>query len=362
VRFVFLVLVASLIAITTASALEVSVEYPKYVVENTTFLSKVVITNNATNDSRGFSILINIPASWNIANWSVTNLTNPQNVTFTQAPQDLWQPNCKAYSIIFETPPSYSENNPIKSNSTVILELNISVQHPGTYNVYYDWFTVEPAEFGNLTSNITVLQASQLLPDLVVTSLSVDPSSPTEDQIVKITAEVSNVGLSNTTNFTVAVLVDNKIIYTKNTSLKSSDSTTLQTTWKVVSGKHTITVVVDYYDDVSEISETNNNKTISINVEKVTSYGGGGGGGYVVSPKPTQTPTTMPAQATTTTPTVTTPIPATVTPVKPTTPAQTPIPTPTQTKEEQQSKIPGFTAILTVMALLILLTARRKIK
>ena len=119
-------------------------------------------------------------------------------------------------------------------------------------------------------------------PDLTVDSLSISPTFPTEDNNVEITAKIKNIGGYEASFFTTELKIDGIIAETKTFSLPTSGSADLEFTWsKVQKGSHTIEVIADSTNAITETNEENNQKSLSIIVSSSSSYTSGSTGGTV---------------------------------------------------------------------------------
>jgi hypothetical protein len=99
-----------------------------------------------------------------------------------------------------------------------------------------------------------------LPPDLVVTAVSFDPESPVEDEIVTITATITNEGYSQSSKTQVQFTVDGTIVEITNIGrLKAGKSVDTQITQSFAEGTYTIVVEVDPNNLVDEADKEGNN-------------------------------------------------------------------------------------------------------
>ena len=109
------------------------------------------------------------------------------------------------------------------------------------------------------------------LPDLIVDSISLSPTSPKEGDSVTFTANIKNIGQADATNFNTKLYVGGNAIDTKNISTLaagSSTSITFTNKWTATSGCQDVKVVVDSDNTVQESDENNNTLTKQICPEK----------------------------------------------------------------------------------------------
>ncbi len=117
------------------------------------------------------------------------------------------------------------------------------------------------------------------LPDLFITSFSVNPTSLNQGGSVTVKATIKNDGGYNATNFTVHFKGAEKVL-----SLTPGESENVTFTWtNVPAGSHSVEIVVDSDDVITESNEDNNKESESVNVaakedETAQIYYGGGGG------------------------------------------------------------------------------------
>ena len=82
-----------------------------------------------------------------------------------------------------------------------------------------------------------------------------------DNDTIKIVANITNIGVNETENFSVRILVDDDELLneTKSTTLMPGDLTNVSADWEEAEvGKHVITVEVDYNNEINETNETNN--------------------------------------------------------------------------------------------------------
>jgi len=114
------------------------------------------------------------------------------------------------------------------------------------------------------------------LPDLTVDSISIISTSQIEGDNVKINANIKNIGEYDATHFTVEFKLDGNFVSSKTISLTASGSTDLEFVWySAQKGSHTIEIIADPENNISESNEDNNNKSMSISVSARPSVGGG---------------------------------------------------------------------------------------
>jgi hypothetical protein len=115
------------------------------------------------------------------------------------------------------------------------------------------------------------------LPDLTVDSISFTPTSPTEGNNVKINTNIKNTGEYGATHFTVEFKLDGNFSSSKIISLSANESTDLEFTWySAQEGSHTIEIIADSDNNISESNEDNNEKSTSISVSSSQVSTGGG--------------------------------------------------------------------------------------
>jgi hypothetical protein len=121
------------------------------------------------------------------------------------------------------------------------------------------------------------------LPDLVIESFSVSPTSLSPGGNVNVEATIRNQGGYNATNFTVSFMGQVRTL-----SLSTGESEDLTFNWNnVPSGSHSVSLTVDSGDVIVESDEDNNEKTETVSAlvrvaEEETvprPVGGGGTGG-----------------------------------------------------------------------------------
>jgi hypothetical protein len=117
------------------------------------------------------------------------------------------------------------------------------------------------------------------LPDLTVDSILINQTSIMEGDNVEVTTRIKNIGGYDTNHFTIDFKVDENTIESKIISLPIGGSADLTFDWTAQRGSHTIEIIVDSNNTISESNEDNNIKSIGIAVSFYPSTNGGGGGG-----------------------------------------------------------------------------------
>ncbi len=118
------------------------------------------------------------------------------------------------------------------------------------------------------------------LPDLTVGPISIISTSPTEGDNVNINANIKNIGEYDATHFNVELRVDSNFTSSKTISLTSGESTDLEFIWyNAQKGSHTIEIIADPNNNISELNEDNNKNSTSISVAACPVSVGPSGGG-----------------------------------------------------------------------------------
>ena len=105
--------------------------------------------------------------------------------------------------------------------------------------------------------------------DLMLNSsdISFTPEKPVEGDVVTVTAVVRNMGYVNASDVVVRFLDNTSVIGSTQVSVGGGSTTATSVNWTPVVGVHTITVVVDPEDNISESDESNNNASKNITVK-----------------------------------------------------------------------------------------------
>jgi hypothetical protein len=104
-------------------------------------------------------------------------------------------------------------------------------------------------------------------PDLIIDNIGLDPSNPKEGDEVRVGVVTKNKGSNNADGFYIYYYVDDSY-YARDyiSNLPASSGTVTFFNWTVHSGSHSIKAIADYYDDIGESNEDNNEKSITIEV------------------------------------------------------------------------------------------------
>lgn len=120
----------------------------------------------------------------------------------------------------------------------------------------------------------TTLAQGDDQPDLIPTTIAIDPGEPQAGDLVTFTAVVANEGNASAGPFTVEFAVDDTLVSAEAVTGVDADSTTNVTSdpWPATQGDHTVTVTVDTQGTVDEENEDNNalDRDFSILADLVT--------------------------------------------------------------------------------------------
>ncbi len=112
---------------------------------------------------------------------------------------------------------------------------------------------------------ITVNRAGPMS-DLAVTKIYTQPTAVQPNTTVTILADIANLGTVTASNVPVEIDLDGQPYASKQVTLSAGASTEISTTWVAVTGSHNITVIIDPYDTITELSRANNVMTYILNV------------------------------------------------------------------------------------------------
>ncbi|MBW3584005.1 MAG: hypothetical protein KY455_13005 [Euryarchaeota archaeon] len=104
-------------------------------------------------------------------------------------------------------------------------------------------------------------------PDLALSALWIEPSHPRPGDLVRIRYQVRNVGDADAAGTDLLLGLDGEtLVETQTGTIAPGDALTFSAYWKATAGWHSITAVVDPYDDVRETSEQNNFASLKVDV------------------------------------------------------------------------------------------------
>jgi hypothetical protein len=116
-------------------------------------------------------------------------------------------------------------------------------------------------------------------PDLVITSLILNPDSPIPGSDVQIKVTVNNTGEYDAMNFKVEFLLDGISKQSKTISLKGHKSAFLDFEWNdTPEGAHELRISVDSGNVITESNEDNNIRIIDVGTPVISSISSGAGG------------------------------------------------------------------------------------
>ncbi|MBS3165020.1 hypothetical protein J4439_06325 [Candidatus Woesearchaeota archaeon] len=234
------------------SELNVSFIIPQ---SNTFFSAYVWFNNVSVNVSNiGGSEGVNCSVTLNISNTSVVNFSSGEAATHGLGNISVGQWNTTLWTVVAST------------NGTLNFTANASCDSDAQN---FEGENVETAR------NVTV----QRMPDLALngSNITFSDSAPQENVSIVISANIENRGNANATNVTVRFYVDNLTTQlngnlTVNVSAFSNE--TVSVNWTTVTGTHTIYVLVDPLNTVTEANETNNNASRNITISAWQIYYG----------------------------------------------------------------------------------------
>ncbi|MCS7118583.1 MAG: CARDB domain-containing protein [Archaeoglobaceae archaeon] len=161
----------------------------------------------------------------------------------------------------------------------------ISVSEKTKYTNIYGNATASVTAIGNGTAaligivancvkilQININQAIIKLPDLTVKKITIDPASPVVGNQVNINAKIENIGNANAGAFTVSFYANNsRIGEVRIDRLDAESNTVASIKWTPKeAGEYIITVVADSGAEIYESNEANNETSVMVRVNPVT--------------------------------------------------------------------------------------------
>lgn len=118
-----------------------------------------------------------------------------------------------------------------------------------------------------LADNAETLALPASAPDLIIETISWSPEIPLIDDTITFTVTIKNLGSSQASLFHIAYYIDDT--YQSSATINQINAGAIATTnftWKAQAGSHTIKVVADANDEVTESDESNNANTFAFSV------------------------------------------------------------------------------------------------
>lgn len=128
-----------------------------------------------------------------------------------------------------------------------------------------------------LEEQVQVMPAGYYRPDFNLTQddITVAPSQLKNKDIAEITVEVRNDGRVNATNVMVSFMVDGEEIANGTIDqLPFNTSAQISFNWTAETGEHLIEILIDPQNATSELEESNNHASVSVDVEFVEAFPG----------------------------------------------------------------------------------------
>lgn len=154
----------------------------------------------------------------------------------------------------------------------------LSIDAGGTVTKTYTWAakvgqhpvkaTVDEANNvneSNEANNEQTVTFSTLPPDLIVQEITWSPESPSKNDKVTFTANVTNQGSGRSDSCHIACYIDEVLESSALVStIEAGASTSVTFSWTAWSGLHDVKVIIDSYNNLIESDETNNENTVSL--------------------------------------------------------------------------------------------------
>jgi subtilase family serine protease len=117
----------------------------------------------------------------------------------------------------------------------------------------------------NETNNDYTSTFSTAPPDLVIEQINWSPQNVSKNDTISINATVKNQGTGRADACHLAYFIDGELKSTLQVgALEAGESCNITFSWKATSEKHDIKTVIDYYQNVAESDENNNEKTANL--------------------------------------------------------------------------------------------------
>jgi subtilase family serine protease len=153
-----------------------------------------------------------------------------------------------------------------------------SINPGGTLTKTYNWFAMvgqHPVKAvvdemnnvreSNESNNEYTATFSTAAPDLIIEKITWWPLNISKNDTVSINATVKNQGSGTADSCQLAYYIDNELKSTLAVNaLQAGASVNISFSFKALSEKHEVKAVIDYYKNVTEIDETNNEKAANL--------------------------------------------------------------------------------------------------
>jgi subtilase family serine protease len=153
-----------------------------------------------------------------------------------------------------------------------------AINPSGTVTNTYSWFAMvgqhplkavvdemNNVKESNETNNERTVTFSTAAPDLIIEKIVWSPLNISKNDTVSVNATVKNQGSGTADSCQMAYYIDNELKSTLEViALQAGASVNITFNWTALPDKHEIKAVIDYYKNVTEIDENNNEKTASL--------------------------------------------------------------------------------------------------
>jgi subtilase family serine protease len=232
--------------------------------------SEIVVETNETNNTKTYAITTRAPdliiqsISWSPASPSLNDAVIFSVIIKNQGSASSRITNVNLY---------------IDGNSRGYQDI-YAINPGSTITKTYNWFAMagqhvirtvvdEPnnVKESNETNNDYTSTFSTSPPDLVIEKIFWWPQNPSKNDTVSINATVKNQGTGRADACHLAYYIDGELKSTLQVgALEADASTNITFSCTATSVKHEIKTVIDYYNNVAENDETNNEKTASFSI------------------------------------------------------------------------------------------------
>ncbi len=229
--------------------------------------SGIVAETNETNNTRTYTLTtLAVDLIIQSITWSPASPSRGDSVTFSVVIKNQGNASSRATNVnlyIDGSSRGYQDITAINPGATVTRTYNwvaLAGQHAIKATVDESNIIRE----GNDTNNDKTVTFSTSPPDLIIETIVWSPLNPSKNDTVSFTATVKNQGSGRADACHLGYYVDGEFKSTLPVSaLEAGVSVNISFSWTVISEKHDIKTIIDYYQNITESNETNNEMTAS---------------------------------------------------------------------------------------------------
>jgi subtilase family serine protease len=227
----------------------------------------VINETDETNNSSTFTLTTQAPdLTVQAITWTPANPSRGDNVVFSVVVKNAGNKRSQLTTVDFDIDGNsrgYQDVPAINAGATATLTYNWIAQS-GEHSLEAVVDESNRVDEANESNNVLNVNYLTMPPDLTIPAITWSPANPSRDDVVTFTINVRNLGAGRSDQFHLGYYIDGTYQSTFVVGpMDAGASVNVTFTWKALPDAHDIRAVADYYQNLKETDESNNERTVT---------------------------------------------------------------------------------------------------